>query len=109
MILAWVLSLLLLLSALMNSLERMTALNIIGLQTFQTAQENFRAAELAVLECEKNLAQIGTLPSHGCHIQSMGGNRWLITSQRKPVIEVLVSLDKKTGVVTRLHWRQQIE
>ena len=109
MILAWVLSLLLLLSSLITYLERMTALTIIETSTMRTSQRNFVAAEKAILECEQNISQISALAENHCFIQSVGKNIWLISSKQKPSIQIHVYLDEKTGIATRLNWRQSFE
>lgn len=109
MILAWVLSLLLLLSSLITYLERMTALSMIETNTMRVSQRNFVAAEKSVLECQQNISQITALTENNCFIQSIGKNIWLISSKQKPGIQVHVYLDEKTGVATRLNWRQSFE
>ena len=109
MILAWVLSLLLLVSSLITYLERMTALSIIETSTMRVAHRHFVAAEKAVMECEQNISQITALAENHCFIQSAGKNIWLISSKQKPSIQVHVFLDEKTGVATRLNWRQSFE
>ena len=109
MILAWVLSLLLLVSSLITYLERMTALAMIETSTMRTAHSNFVKAEKSVIECEQNISQITVLTENHCFIQSVGKNIWLISSKQKPSIQVHVYLDEKTGVATRLNWRQSFE
>lgn len=109
MILAWVLSLLLLVSSLISYLERMTALAMIETSTVRAAHRNFVAAEKSVIECEQNISQITVLAENHCFIQSAGKNIWLISSKQKPSIQVHVYLDEKTGIATRLNWRQSFE
>ena len=109
MILAWVLSLLLLLSSLITYLERMTALALIETNTIKTSHRSFVAAEKSILECEQNISQITVLAENHCFIQSVGKNIWLISSKQKPSIQVHVYLDEKTGIATRLNWRQSFE
>ena len=109
MILAWVLSLLLLLSSLITYLERMTALTIIETSTMRTSQLSFVAAEKSILECEQNISQITVLAENHCFIQSVGKNIWLISSKQKPSIQIHVYLDEKKGIATRLNWRQSFE
>ena len=106
MILAWVLSLLLLVSSLIAYLERMTALAIIEKNSMTLSHRNFIVAEKSVLECEKNISQLAVLTENHCFIQSVGKNIWLISSKQKPSIQVHVYLDEKTGVRSRLNWRQ---
>jgi hypothetical protein len=109
MILAWVISLLLLCASLVIHLERLTALRMIELKTIEMAQQNFIAAEKAVLDCEKNLATLSLLAENPCFIRAVSKGIWLITSKHKPTIQVHVSLDEKSGITTRLNWRQAFE
>ena len=109
MILAWVISLLLLCSSLVAHLERLNALRIVEVKTMEVAQKNFISAENAVLECEKNLATLATLKENECFIQSVGKNHWLISSKGNPAIQIGVVFDEKTGLVTRINWRQVFE
>ena len=109
MILAWVLSLLLLVSSLITYLERMTALSMIEINAMRTSHRNFVAAEKSVMECEQNISQITALAENNCFIQSVGKNIWLISSKQKPSIQVHVYLDEKSGIATRLNWRQSFE
>lgn len=109
MMLAWVLSLLLLCTSLIVHLERLTALRIIEVKTIALAQQNFIAAEKAVLDCEKNLSTLSALAENHCFIQPISKNIWLITSKQKPTIQVNVVLDKKSGTTKRLNWRQSFE
>mgnify|MGYP000036976205 CR=1 FL=1 len=109
MILAWVISLLLLCASLVVHLERLTALRIIELKTIEVAQQNFIAAEKAVVDCQNNLTALSELTENSCFIQPISKNIWLITSKQKPAIQVHVALDEKSGFVTRLNWRQAFE
>lgn len=109
MILAWVISLLLLCSSLISYLERLGSLRIIEVSTMQSAQNNFMNAERSVLECEKNLTNLAELKDNACFIQAIGKNYWLITSKEKPAIQIGVVIDEKTGVVSRVNWRQIFE
>ena len=109
MIIAWVLSLLLLLSSLVHHLERLAALEVISVSTYLKSHQQFIAAEKALLECEQHLSNIAELENAACHVQSAGKNLWLISSKEKPVLEILVFLDEQTSLVTRLNWRQQFE
>ena len=109
MIIAWVLSLLVLLSVLVGQLERLIQLETIGVNTWAETQQRFIAAEKSILECEQQLANIANLDNIPCHIQSAGKNLWLISSQEKPSLEVLVFLNEKTNLATRLNWRQNFE
>ncbi|QWE02790.1 hypothetical protein [Polynucleobacter sp. JS-JIR-II-b4] len=109
MILAWVISLLLLCSSLVAYLERLNALRIVEVKTMQVSQRNFISAESAVLECEKNLTALADLNENRCFIQSAGKNHWLISSKEKPAIQIGVVIDEKTGVATRMNWRQVFE
>jgi len=109
MILAWVLSLLLLCVSLIVHLERLTALRIIEVKTILLAQHNFIAAENSVLDCEKSLSMLSSLTENHCFTQPISKNIWLITSKQKPTIQVHVVLDQKSGIATRLNWRQSFE
>lgn len=109
MIIAWVLSLLTLLSMLVMQLERLAALEVISVNTYVEAQKGFIAAEKSLLECEQHLSNITALDSPTCHIQSAGKNLWLISSKSKPSLETLIFLDDKTHIATRLNWRQKFE
>ena len=108
-IIAWVLSLLTLLSMLVMQLERLAALEVMSVNTYAEAQKGFIAAEKALLECEQHLSNIAVLADPACHIQSVGKNLWLISSQSKPSLEILIFLDEKTNIATRLNWRQNFE
>ena len=109
MILAWVLSLLLLCASLIVQLERLTALRVIQVKTLESAQQNFIAAEKAVLDCEKNLTMLSALNESHCFIQPISKNLWLITSKQKPTIQVNVVLDEKSGATRRINWRQSFD
>jgi len=75
----------------------------------RASQRHFIAAEKSVLECQQNISQITMLTENNCFIQSIGKNIWLISSKQKPSIEVHIYVDEKTGVATRLNWRQSFE
>jgi len=108
-IIAWVLSLLTLLSMLVMQLERLAALEVMSVNTYAEAQKEFIAAEKALLECEQHISNITALVNPTCHIQSVGKNLWLISSKSKPSLEILIFLDEKTNIATRLNWRQNFE
>ena len=108
-IIAWVLSLLTLLSMLVIQLERLAALEVMSVNTYAESQKRFIAAEQSLLKCEQHLSNITALDSPTCHIQSAGKNLWLISSKSKPSLEILVFLDEKTHIATRLNWRQKFE
>jgi Tfp pilus assembly protein PilX len=109
LILAWVLSLLTLLSMLVIQLERLVALEVMSVNSYVEAQKGFIAAENALIECEQHLSNITVLVNPSCHIQSAGKNLWLISSKSKPSLEALIFLDEKTNIATRLNWRQNFE
>ena len=109
MIIAWVLSLLTLLSMLVIQLERLAALEVMSVNTYTQSQKEFIAAEQSLIECEQHLSNITVLASTTCDIQSAGKNLWLISSKSKPSLEILVFLDEKTHITTRLNWRQKFE
>jgi hypothetical protein len=62
-----------------------------------------------VLDCEKNLATLSLLAENPCFIRAVSKGIWLITSKHKPIIQVQLALDEKSGVATRLNWRQAFE
>lgn len=109
MIISWVLSLLTLLSLLAFQLERLAALEVMSVNTYAESQKEFIAAERSLMDCEQHLSKIAALENSTCHIQSVGKNRWLISSKSKPSLEVLIFLDEKTNITTRLNWRQNFE
>ena len=84
-------------------------MRIIEVKTMQLAQQHFLAAEKAVLECEQNLTALSEIKENACFIQSIGKNRWLISSKAKPAIQIGVLIDEKSHSVTRIHWRQVFE
>jgi hypothetical protein len=105
MILAWVISLLLLCVSLIVHLERLTALRTIEVKTAELTQQNFITAEKSILNCERSLSTLSALSENHCYIQPVTKNIWLITSKQKPIIQVNVVLDEKSGSTTRLNWR----
>jgi len=109
MILAWVISLLLLCASLIVHLEHLTTLRIIEVKAIKLAQKNFIAAEKVVLDCEQSLSTLLALSENHCLIQPVAKNIWLISSKQKPVIQVHVRLDEKSGSTSRLNWRQSFE
>lgn len=109
MILAWVISLLLLCSALVVHLERLTALRVIEVATIKAEQSKFIAAEKSIMQCEQHISNLSALAENSCHIQSAGKNIWRITSKEKPAIEIHIHVDEKTGAVKRINWRQIFE
>ena len=109
MLIAWVLSLLTLLSMLVMQFERLAALEVMSINTYGEAQKRFIAAEKALLECEQHLSNITVLANPACHVQSVGKNLWLISSKSNPKLEILIFLDEKTNIATRLNWRQNFE
>jgi len=109
MILAWVISLLVMCSVLLVHLEQLTTLRIIQINTMKSAQSQFIAAEQSIAQCEAHFQNLSTLTEIGCHIQPAGKNIWRITSKEKPVIEIHIHVNEKTGDVKRLNWRQIFE
>ena len=109
MILAWVISLILLCSALIMHLERWSTLKLMHVDTIKTTQEQFIKSEQAVIECEKHISNISSFPESYCNIQSVGKNIWMISSKEKPVIQIHVHVDKNSGVAGRINWRQVFE
>ena len=109
MIIAWVLSLLTLLSMLVIQLERLAALEVMSINTYAKSQKEFIATEQSLLECERHISNLAALDSSNCSIQSAGKNLWLISSKSKPSLEALIFLDDQTRIATRLNWRQKFE
>ena len=111
MILAWVLSLILLCSALIKQLESLTTQSLIELKTMTDAQEQFFSAEKSVVECEHELAQrvISNVSDSSCIYRDMGNHVWKISSKQKPGVEVHVYVDPQTDSAQRLNWRQTFE
>lgn len=90
-------------------MERLAALEVVGVNTYVESQKQFIAAEKALLECEQHILNIGALENPVCHIQSTGKNLWLVSSKGKPTLELLIFVDEKTNIATRLYWRQNFE
>ena len=90
-------------------LERLAVLEVISMNAELESQRAFIAAEKEILACENHLSNISALTNSTCHIQSAGKNLWLISSNTKPKLEILVFLDEKTNIATRLNWRQSFE
>jgi Tfp pilus assembly protein PilX len=88
MIIAWVLSLLTLLASLMMHMERLAALEVVGVNTYVESQKQFIAAEKALLECEQQITNIAALVNPACHIQSTGKNLWLVSSKGQPNFDI---------------------
>lgn len=109
MIIAWVLSLLTLLSMLVMQLERLAALEVMSVDTYVQSQKEFITAEKSLIECEQHLSNIATLENPTCQIQPAEKNLWLISSKSRPSLETLIFLDDKTHIATRLNWRQKFE
>ena len=109
MMIAWVISLLVLLSTVFGHLERLLTLEVIALSTFEQSHRQWIAAEKSLLECERNLSNITVIENNRCHVQSSGKNIWLISTKGKPSIEVAVLMDDKTHITTRLNWRQKFD
>jgi hypothetical protein len=108
-IIAWVLSLLALLFMLVIQLERLAALEVISVNSYAQSQKEFIAAERSLLECEQHISNITAVSNSDCQIQSVGKNLWLISSKAKPKLEILIFLDEKTNIASRLNWRQNFE
>ena len=109
MIIAWILSLLTLLSMLVIQMERLVALELMSVNTIAESHQGFMVAEKEIVACEKHLSNIAVLPNSTCHIQSAGKNLWLISSTTKPSLEILVFMDEKIKSPTRINWRQNFE
>ena len=109
MIIAWVLSILVVLTSLISCLEKMTALEIIGVNAALEAQSQFIAAEKSLTECEKNLSNLSALENPPCYFQSAGKNLWLLSTKKNPQLETLVALEGGSGQTRRLNWRKIFE
>ena len=109
MIIAWVLSLLTLLSSLIIHLERLAALEVVSVNAYIESQKEFIEAEKSLLECERHITNVAALENPACHIQSAGKNLWLLSSKGNTTLEALIFLDEKTNIATRLNWRQHFE
>ena len=109
MVIAWVLSLLVLLASLLGHLEHLLALEMMALNTFEQSAQKMIASEKSLVECEQHLFNLTTKVRDLCHVQSAGKNLWLISTKEKPSIEVLVFLDDRTHLTSRLSWRQKFD
>ena len=93
-------------ASLVAYLQQMTASELMATQTMKSAQAEFRAAEEMLLDCERNLSNISTLPSGSCLVQSVGRRLWKISTSGRVSLELVVHLDEASGKSTRLSWRQ---
>lgn len=109
MIIAWVLSLLLLLATMLMHLERLLTIELLAFNTYQQSASQFIASEKSLIECEKNLINMTIMENDLCHVRSVRKNLWLLSSKQKPHLEVLVFLDYETHLSTRLSWRQAFD
>jgi hypothetical protein len=109
MILAWVISLLLICSALIMNLEQWSVLKLMHVNAIKATQKQFMKSEQSVFECEKHILNISSLPESYCNIQSVGKNIWKISNKEKPVIQIHVYMDENSGMVNRINWRQAFE
>ena len=106
MMIAWVLSLLLLMASLIAYLQRTTALELVAIQTIQNSQNNFIKAENALLDCESKITQLPALPANQCNVQSLGQQVWKITAISEPKLESVIFLENSLTIPIRLSWRQ---
>ena len=109
MIIAWVLSLLLLMASLIGYLQRTTTLEIIAIQTMQASQANFILAEKSLLECESAITHFASLPANQCNVQSLGKQLWKVSTLGKPTLESVVFLGDVSTTPVRLSWRQAFQ
>lgn len=109
MVIAWVLSLLVLIASLLGHLEHLLALEVIAFNTFEQSAKRMIASEKILVECEQHLFNLAKEIGDSCHVQSAGKNLWLISTKEKPSIEVLVFLDDQTHLTSRLSWRQKFD
>jgi len=108
-IIAWVLSLLVLLATMLMHLERLLTIELLAFNTYQQSASQFIASEKSLIECEKNLTNMTIMENDLCHVRSVRKNLWLLSSKQKPHLEVLVFLDDETHLATRLSWRQAFD
>jgi len=106
MIIAWVLSLLLLMASLIAYLQRTTALELVAIQTIQNSQSNIIKAENALLECESGITQLAALPANQCNVQSLGQQVWKISTTGETRLESVIFLEDSSTIPIRLSWRQ---
>lgn len=109
MVIAWVLSLLVLIASLLGHLEHLLALEMIAFNTFEQSAKRMIASEKTLVKCEQHLFNVASEIGDSCHIQSAGKNLWLISTKEKPSLEVLVFLDDRTHLTGRLSWRQKFD
>ncbi|WP_231969907.1 hypothetical protein [Polynucleobacter necessarius] len=109
LILAWVISLLLLCASLIIYIERLGALRIVEINTMVESQKKWISAEKAVQACEENITALSQAHSSLCFTESLGNQRWLISSKETPGIQIGDLVDETTGIVTRINWRQIFE
>jgi hypothetical protein len=93
-------------ASLVGYLQRLTTLELIASQTIKSSQVELISAETALLECERNIVNISTLPSNACVFQSIGQQLWKISTTGGVTIESVIYLDEVSGISTRLSWRQ---
>ena len=93
-------------TSLVGFLQRLTALEIIATQTIKTTQVEFIAAEKKLLECERNISHVATLPSDTCVVQSIGKQLWRVSTVGLITLESAIHLDDTSGSAARLSWRQ---
>ena len=93
-------------TSLVGYLQRLTALEIIATQTIKTTQAEFIAAEKKLLECERNISHVATLPSDTCVVQSIGKQLWRVSTVGLITLESAIHLDDTSGSAARLSWRQ---
>jgi hypothetical protein len=109
MIIAWVLSLLFIISTVVVYLERIVALETFAVQTQKEVVEDFIKSEKIVLQCEQLLPEKIEEASELCHVQLLDKQYWLVRNLHAPKIEVLIHLNTESGMMSRLNWRQVFE
>ena len=90
-------------------LERLLTLELLAFNTYQQSASQFIASEKSLIEGEKNLTNMTIMENDVCHVRSVRKNLWLLSSKQKPNLEVLVFLDDKKHLATRLSWRQAFD
>ena len=93
-------------ASLVGYLQRLTALELIASQTIKSSQVELISAEAALLECERNISKLSTLPSNACVFKSIGQQLWKISTTGGTTIESVIYLEEVSGNSTRLSWRQ---
>lgn len=109
MIIAWVLSLLFIISTVVVYLERIVALESFAVQTQMESANDFMESEKTVLQCEQLLPEKIDSARELCHVQLLEKQYWLVSNLHSPKIETLIYVNAESGKMNRLNWRQVFE